>query len=73
MAMTNDLSSLTIVAADREQTITFRRRTYLQWGVRRGLTLEQYLARVSQMDSQEHAIDGRKTRDLMSSVVSNAT
>jgi hypothetical protein len=52
-------STLTLVAANREQTIASRHRTYLQWGASRGLSLEQYLARDSQMDVQEHAANGR--------------
>lgn len=54
-----DVSKLTLVAANREQTVASRHRTYFQWGASRGLTLEQYLARDSQMDVQEHAAGGR--------------
>ncbi|KAI5121874.1 hypothetical protein M0805_001082 [Coniferiporia weirii] len=52
-------ASLTLFAATREQTLESRKRTFPQWG--RGLTLEQYLARESQLDVAEHAASGKFT------------
>lgn len=45
--------SLTLVPANREQTLESRRRTFVQWA--RGLSLEEYLTRESQLDIAEHA------------------
>ena len=59
MELRTDHAWLTIVAANREQTLEFRRLTYQEWGPSRGLTLERYLSRELEMDGHEHAADGR--------------
>ncbi|EJD07437.1 uncharacterized protein FOMMEDRAFT_71777 [Fomitiporia mediterranea MF3/22] len=48
-----DLSTLSLFPATKEQILESRKRTYPQWG--RGLTLEGYFARESRLDIAEHA------------------
>ncbi len=53
----DELASLTLFPATKEQLREARKRNFTRWG--NGLHEHQYLAKESHLDMAQHAIDGK--------------
>jgi hypothetical protein len=53
----NELSSLSIFQATREQVLESRRRSFAEW--HKGMSLKQFLFRDEFLETQEHASCGK--------------